>query len=212
GGRGAAGNIKSVRLRSALVIVEVALSLVVLVGAGLLIKSFNRLMGVETGVKSQNLFTAGLTMVEFKDPPRPTNLADPVIARSASFRGFGGAGGASALPRVTARRVTLFAVQGSTNESGALITSYFITASPDYFRALGTRMVEGREFTPRDDAAAAKVVIINRTMARNLFPNESAVGKRLQIVNSEQSNEWREIVGVVGDVRYSGLDDPGAAA
>lgn len=56
------------------------------------------------------------------------------------------------------------------------------------------------------------MVIINRTMARNLFPNESAIGKRLQLVNSEQSNEWREIVGVVADVRYSGLDDPGEAA
>src|SRR5215510_517363 len=212
GGRGAAGNVKSVRLRSALVIVEIALSLVVLVGAGLLIKSFDRLLGVETGFKSQNLFTAGLTLVEFKDPQRRANLASQAIARIAEIPAVDVVSGGSALPPVNAQRVTRFAVQGSTNESGALSTSYFITASPDYFRALGTRMVEGREFTPRDDAAAAKVVIINHTMARNLFPNESAVSKRLQIVNSEQSNEWREIVGVVGDVRYSGLDDPGAAA
>jgi putative ABC transport system permease protein len=212
GGRGAAGNVKSVRLRSALVIIEVALSLVVLVGAGLLIKSFNRLLGVETGFTSRNLFTAGLTLVEFKDPQRRANLASQVIARIAEIPGVEVVSGGSALPPVNAQRATRFAVQGSTNESGALRTSYFITASPDYFRALGTPMVEGRDFTPRDDDAAAKVVIINHTMARNLFPNESAVGKRLQIVNSEYSNEWREIVGVVGDVRYSGLDDPGAAA
>jgi len=93
-----------------------------------------------------------------------------------------------------------------------LRSAYFIGASPGYFRALGAPLAEGRDFTPRDDAAAAKVAIINRTMARNLFPNESAIGKRLQLVNSEQSNEWREIVGVVADVRYSGLDDPGEAA
>jgi putative ABC transport system permease protein len=73
-------------------------------------------------------------------------------------------------------------------------------------------MTEGRDFTPLDTEASHKVVVINRTMARALFPNESAVGKRLQLVNSEYSNEWREIVGVVGDVRYSGLDDPGEAA
>jgi predicted permease len=97
------------------------------------------------------------------------------------------------------------------NESG-LRTSYFITVCPDYFRALGTRVSEGRDFTPRDMDASHKVVIINHTMARALFPNESAIGKRLQIVNSEHTNEWREIVGVVGDVRYSGLDDTGEAA
>src|SRR5262249_55664289 len=83
---------------------------------------------------------------------------------------------------------------------------------PDYLRALGTPVLEGRSFADRDDVAAAKVLLINRNLARALFPNESAVGKRLQLVNSEQSNEWREIVGVVGDVRYSGLDDAGADA
>jgi putative ABC transport system permease protein len=115
------------------------------------------------------------------------------------------------LPPINAQRATRFAVQGSSNDGGGRNTSYFVTVSPDYFRALGTRLYEGRDFTPRDDGAAAKVVIINRDMARDLFPNESVIGKRLQIVNSEYSDEWREIVGVVGDVRYSGLDDSGAA-
>ena len=211
GGRGA-GNLSRSGLRSALVIAEVALSLVVLVGAGLLIKSFNRLLGVEAGFTAENLFTAGLTMVEFKDPQRRADLASQVIARIAEIPGVVAVSGGSALPPVNAQRATRFAVQGSTNESGALRTSYFVTVSPGYFRALGTRMVEGRDFTPRDNEAAAKVVVINYTMARNLFPNESAIGKRLQIVNSEYSDEWREIVGVVGDVRYSGLDDPGSAA
>ncbi len=68
-------------------------------------------------------------------------------------------------------------------------------------------MVEGRDFTDRDDGGAAKVLIINRSLARGLFPSESAVGKRLQLVNSELSNEWREIVGVVGDLRHSGMDN-----
>ncbi len=212
GGRGAAGNVKTVRLRAALVVAEVALSLVVLVGAGLLIKSFNRLLGVETGFTAENLFTASLTMVEFKDPQRRANLVSEVIARIAEIPGVQVVSGGSALPPVNAQRATRFAVQGLPNDGSGLRTSYFVTVSPDYFRTLGTRMAEGRDFTPRDDGAAAKIVIINQTMARNLFPSESAVGKRMQIVNSEYSNEWREIVGVVGDIRYSGLDDPGAAA
>jgi len=212
GGRGATGNVKSVRLRAALVVVEVALSLVVLVGAGLLIKSFNRLLGVETGFTAENLITFNLTLVEFKDPQRRVNLASEVITRIAEIPGVQVVSGGSALPPVTAQRATRFAVQGLPNDSSGLRTSYFIAVSPDYFRTLGTLMAEGRDFTPRDTDAAPKVVIINRTMAGALFPNESAIGKRLQLINSELSNEWREIVGVVGDVRYSGLDDPGAAA
>jgi putative ABC transport system permease protein len=212
GGRGAAGKVKSSRLRAALVMAEVALSLMVLVGAGLLIKSFNRLLSVETGFTAENMLTANLTLVEFKDPSRRANLASEVIARIATLPGVQVVSGGSALPPITAQRATRFAVQGAPNDSGGLRTSYFIAVSPDYFRALGTEMAEGRDFTPRDDEAAPEVVIINRTMARNLFPNESALGKRLQIVNSEYSNEWREIVGVVGDVRYSGLDDTGEAA
>jgi len=212
GGRGAAGNVSRSRLRAALVVVEVALSVVVLVGAGLLIKSFNRLLGVDTGFTAENLLTASLPMVEYKDPQRRAKLAGEVIARIAEIPGVRVVSGGSALPPVNAQRATRFAVQGLPTDDGGLRTSYFVTVSPDYFRALGAPMSEGRDFTLRDDDAAAKVVIINRTMARNLFPNETAVGKRLQIVNSEYSNEWREIVGVVGDVRYSGLDDPGAAA
>jgi putative ABC transport system permease protein len=208
GGRGAAGNVKGTRLRSALVVAEVALSLVVLIGAGLLIKSFNRLLDVEAGFTARNLLTLNLTMVEFKDPQRRANLIRDVIGRISQIPGVQVTGGASALPPLTAQRATRFAAQGSPNDGGGLRAAYFIATSPDYFRALGTPLAEGRAFTDRDDGKAAKVLIINSNLARELFPNESAVGKRLQLVNSEQSNEWREIVGVVGDVRYSGLDDP----
>jgi putative ABC transport system permease protein len=212
GGRGAAGNVKGRRLRAALVVAEVALSLMVLVGAGLLIKSFNRLLNVETGFRAENLLTANLPMVEFRDPQRRANLVSEVMARIAEIPGVQTVSGGSALPPINAQRATRFAVQGLADDDDGLRTSYFVTVSTDYFRALGTQMAEGRDFTLRDDDASAKVVIINRTMARRLFPNESAVGKRLQLVNSELSNEWREIVGVVGDVRYSGLDDTGEAA
>jgi putative ABC transport system permease protein len=211
GGRGAAGNVKSNRLRATLVGVEVALSVVVLIGAGLLIKSLNRLLNVESGFRAENLLTANLPLVEFKDPQRRASLVSEVTARVAAIPGVQVVSGGSALPPINAQRATRFAVQGLSNESG-LRTSYFITVCPDYFRALGTRVSEGREFTPRDLDASHKVVIINHTMARALYPNESAIGKRLQIVNSEHTNEWREIVGVVGDVRYSGLEDTGEAA
>jgi putative ABC transport system permease protein len=212
GGRGAAGSVKGQRLRGALVIAEVALSLVTLIGAGLLIKSFNRLLSVDAGFTAENLLTVNLTLVEFKDPQRRANFNREVIDRISQIPGVQSVGGGSALPPVTAQRATRFAVQGASTDSAGLRTAYFVAATPDYLRALGTPLLEGRAFTERDSDAAAKVLLISRNLARGLFPNESAVGKRLQLVNSEQSNEWREVVGVVGDVRYSGLDDAGADA
>lgn len=212
GGQGSVGHIKGQRLRGALVVTEIALSLIVLVGAGLLLKSFTRLLGVETGYKAENLLTVNLPMVEHSDPEQRTQLTREVLARIAQLPGVQIASGGSAQPPINAQRVTRFAVQGLENDSEALRSAYFIAVSPDYFRALGNQQAEGRDFTERDDTKSARVVIINQTLARNLFPNESAVGKRLQLVNSDQSNEWREIVGVVGDIRYSGLDDPGEAA
>jgi putative ABC transport system permease protein len=205
GGRGSAGNVKSARLRSALVVAEVALSLVALIGAGLLIKSFNRLLSVDAGFTADNLLTANLPLAEFKDPQLRANLTRDVIARVSQIPGVQAAGGGTALPPVNAQRVTRFTTQGAPNDGGGLQDAWFVAASPDYFRALGASIVEGRAFTDRDDGAAAKVVIISRGLARYRFPNESAVGKRLQLVNSELSNEWREIVGVVSDVRNNGL-------
>src|SRR6266508_642405 len=207
GGRGSAGNVKSARLRSALVVAEVALSLVALIGAGLLIKSFNRLLSVDAGFTADNLLTVTLPLGEFKDPQLRANLTRDVIARVSQIPGVQAAGGGTALPPINGQRVTRFAAQGTPNpnDGGGLWDAGFVAASPDYFRALGTPLMEGRTFTDRDDGGAAKVLIISRNLARGLFPNESAVGKRLQLVNSELSNEWREIVGVVGDLQHSGL-------
>src|SRR6266540_1143228 len=176
-------------------------------GAGLLIKSFNRLLSVDAGFTADNLLTVTLPLGEFKDPQLRANLTRDVIARVSQIPGVQAAGGGTALPPINGQRVTRFAAQGTPNpnDGGGLWDAWFVAASPDYFRALGTPLIEGRTFTDRDDGGAAKVLIISRNLARGLFPNESAVGKRLQLVNSELSNEWREIVGVVGDLQHSGL-------
>ncbi len=120
GGRGSAGNVKSARLRSALVVAEVALSLVALIGAGLLIKSFNRLLNVDTGFTSENLLTLNLSLVEFKDPQLRANLAREVIARVSRIPGVQIVSGGTALPPINAQRVTRFAAQGAPNDGGGL--------------------------------------------------------------------------------------------
>ncbi|HZS05943.1 MAG TPA: ABC transporter permease [Blastocatellia bacterium] len=212
GGRGAFGSVRGRRLRGALVVAEVALSLVVLIGAGLLIRSFTRLLEVERGFVTDNLLTLNVGLVDYKDPQRRAAISHDLVDRIARVPGVEAVGAGTGLPPVTPQRGTRFAVEGLPNDNADERSSYFIAVSPDYFRALGTPLVEGRAFNERDAAGAAKVVIINRALARRLFPNESAIGKRLQLVNPDQSNDWRDIVGVVGDVRYSGLDDPGEAA
>jgi putative ABC transport system permease protein len=82
-------------------------------------------------------------------------------------------------------------------------TSYY-SITPDYFRAMGIRLVRGRVFTPQDDARAPRVAIINETMARQFFPNEDPIGKRINITNGPDT--WREIVGIVGDIKQYGVD------
>ncbi len=211
-GRGTSGSIKGRRVRGALVVAEVALSLVVLVGAGLLIKSFTRLLQVERGFVAENLLTSNVGLVQYKEPQRRAAVAREVIERIEQIPGIEAVGGGTGLPPVTPQRGTRFVVQGLPSDNTDERSGYFIAISPDFFRALGTPLVDGRAFNSRDDADAAKVVVINRALARRLFSNESAVGRRMQLINPEQSNDWREIVGVVGDVRYSGLDDPGDAA
>ncbi|HEV7500510.1 MAG TPA: FtsX-like permease family protein, partial [Vicinamibacteria bacterium] len=90
--------------------------------------------------------------------------------------------------------------------------AYFIAVTPDYFRALGARVREGRAFAERDGAGTAEVVILNRSLARRLYGGASAIGRRVRLVSPDEGAGWRTVVGVVDDVRYSGLDDPGEAA
>ncbi|HWO02380.1 MAG TPA: FtsX-like permease family protein, partial [Blastocatellia bacterium] len=211
GGRGIGGSVLGRRLRGALVVGEIALSLVVLVGAGLLVKSFSRLLNADAGFISDNLLTMNIELFHFKEPERRAALQREVIARLQQIPGIETVGGASGLPPVTPQRGTSFAVEGQDTATSEENTAYFIGASPDYFRALGTPLIQGRDFDEHDSAGAAKVVIINKTLAGHLFPNEDPIGKRFKLINPEESDEWRSIVGVVGDVKYSGLDDPGEA-
>lgn len=211
GGRGIGGGAWGRRLRGALVVGEIAVSLIVLVGAGLLVKSFSRLMNADAGFVADNVLTMNIEMVRFKDPQRRAALQREVVAQIQKLPGVEAVGAGSALPPVTAQRVTRFAAEGQENSTSQPETAYFIGASPDYFLALGTPLIQGRAFDERDSNDAPKVVIINKTLARRLFPNQDPIGRRFKLINPEQSDEWRSIVGVVGDVKYSGLDGPGEA-
>jgi putative ABC transport system permease protein len=209
GGRALGGSAWGTRMRNSLVVAEIALSLIVLIGAGLLIKSFNRLLSANPGFVADNLLTFNLELFRYKDVSRRAPVLQDALARIEEIPGVIAAGGSTGLAPVTAQRGTRFAVDGLDLSQAGASGAYFIAITPNYFRALGTPLIEGRAFDERDNERGPKVVVINQVLARNLFPDDEAIGKHLKLINPDQSDDWRTIVGIVGDVKYQGLDDPG---
>jgi putative ABC transport system permease protein len=205
-GRGLAGSARGRRLRRAIVVIETALAVIVLVGAGLLVRSFVALAGRDAGFSPRNLVTFGVQFVALPDAAARAEAGSRLIERLTETPGLEAAGAATGFPPVTPQRGIRFAVEGRTlngGEDGA----YFIAATPGYFATLGTPILQGRAIDARDTGAAAPVAVINRTLAAQLFPGQDAIGRRLKLLNPEQSPAWRTIVGVVGDIRYRGLDE-----
>jgi predicted permease len=189
------------------VVAQVGIAVVVLAGGLLLTHSLVRLLSVDTGVVPDRLLTFNVQLIHEPTPGARATRAAAVLERIAALPGVQAVGGATGLAPITAQRGTTFEVEGQLdspiNDRGA----YFIAASPAYFRALGTRVVAGREFASGDGPEAPPVVVVSETLARRFFPGGSAVGRRLRLVNPDYSADWRTIVGVVRDVRYQGLDD-----
>ena len=206
GGRTSSSGASGHKLRDGLVVSEIAFSVVVLVAAGLLVKSLDRLMHVETGFVSEHLLSVPVLLVNVEQSQRPEVLRQ-VVDRVAALPGITAVGSGSGLPPITAQRGTRFEVQSADNSNPDQRFAYFLGITPDYFRALGTIVLQGRAFSERDDASAAKVVIVNREMAQRLFPGQDALGRQIRLINPDQSPEWRTIVGIAQKVRYSGLQD-----
>jgi putative ABC transport system permease protein len=206
-----AGSVRSrrgggLRALPALMIAELSLALVLLIGAGLMIKSFLRLMAVPKGFNPDGVLTLNLSPSINSyplDSPRRSFYFQEALARVQALPGVQSAGLTGFLP-LTAPAVSLKrdrVIEGRPRfrrGTGPLIALNHVT--PDYFQTVGIQMRAGRPFTANDGKAAPRVAIINETVARRLFPNEDPIGHRL-LVESPAT-----IVGVVGDTRHSGLD------
>jgi putative ABC transport system permease protein len=204
GSRGLTGTSRGRGLRAGIVVCEIALAVIVVVGAGLLVRSFTALTSRDLGFETQNLVTFNVQLITLDSPRARADAAARLLARIAALPGVEAAGAATGFPPVTAQRGTRFEIDGrqlTPDESGAL----FIAATPRYFAALRTPVLRGRVFENTDTAGSQPVVIVNRTLAETLFAGQDPVGRRLRLVNPEQTSEWRTIVGVVGDVQYQGL-------
>jgi putative ABC transport system permease protein len=194
------------RLRSALVVIEVTLALMLLGGAGLLARSFMQLAHVDPGFIPENatLLQLSLPQKKYALPEQQTAFANALLERVKNLPGVQSAGLTHSMPLVS-DYVLGFNIEGrpAIDPSDLPNTNYY-AVTPDYFRAMGIRLVRGRIFSAQDDAKAPRVAIINETLARQHFPNEDPIGKRINITNGPDT--WREIVGIVGDIKQYGVD------
>ena len=196
------------RTRKLLVIAEVALSIVLLAGAGLMLNSFLRLKRVTPGFAPERILTTEISLpsARYKEPAQINTFYEQLIARVLNIPGVEAAGVGMSLPPNLLSISDTFTIEGAPPSKGEP-SSPVIIVSSGYFEALGIPLLAGRNFAEMDRADKPRVVIINETFARRYFPHESPLGKRMKIGGPERpKNPWMEIVGVVGDVKYAGLD------
>jgi putative ABC transport system permease protein len=198
-GRGSAGGRRRNRLRSALVVAQVALSMVLLVGAGLLIHSFVRLRQVDGGFDAHNVLTMKIALPPARYPqgPRMAAFYDQAVKRVAAMPGVQSAAVCSALP-VRPVRFSPVLVEGQAEVPLAARPLMAIQmVSPAYFRTLRVALRQGREFTERDDVEAPLVAVVNRTLVRRFWPHQNPIGKHLLLGRMTKPTE---VVGVAADV------------
>ncbi|MGH9852315.1 MAG: ABC transporter permease [Blastocatellia bacterium] len=209
GGRSGVGSVGGSRLRGALVVGEIALSLVLLTGAGLMIKSFYRLTSVDPGFQPDKTLTMRMQLSgeKYGNPVKRRAFYDQMLQQVQSLPGVQQAGVITQLPLTTQGLSFSFSLEGQPPMPSAnLPQAAFRVISQDYFRAMGIPLLGGRSFTPQDTADAQAVIVINRTMAERFWSGQEALGKRFKIGSSDSQNPWMVVVGVVGDVRQSSLD------
>jgi putative ABC transport system permease protein len=209
GGRSGEGPGKR-RIRSTLVVAEIALSMMLLIGAGLMIRSFAALQKISVGINPDNLVTMHFTLPGSRYGERGpiVSFYQQLLQKVEAIPGVEAAGITISLPPDMLELADSFVVEGRpTSPDQTYPVADLLMVSPRYFRTLGIAVLQGREFTGADKADAPSVIVINQTMARQFFPGEDPIGKRVR-QNANSRNPWREIVGVVDDVKYSGIDVP----
>jgi putative ABC transport system permease protein len=204
-GKGVPGAARGGRLRGALVISEMALALILLIGSGLLIKSFILLQRVDPGFNPSHLVTLRviLNKTPYPDMPQVLNFYSQLLDRVKALPGVQSAATISTLPLSANATDTSFLIEGQPQPPpNQQPVAWYNSVSPDYFRAMELPIIRGRSFTERDNEKSPLVVIISETMARRYWPNEDPLGRRI----GRGPDRWREIVGIVKDVKHFGLD------
>jgi putative ABC transport system permease protein len=208
----AGGSRGRLRARGLLVSAEVALALVLLAGAGLLVKSLRTLLGEDPGFRPERVLTAdvGLPSSIYSDTTRIAGFFDQLLPTLRAIPGVESAGMIDQVPLGSGGSSSGFMVDGGEDVVGN--TDYRLVDST-YFRTLGIPLVRGRGFTPADRAGAPHAVVVNQAMAAQFWPDGSAIGRRIRFPGmDDHASEWLTVVGIVGDVRDEGLEAPATPA
>jgi putative ABC transport system permease protein len=211
GGRGLADSLHRSHMRSFLVVFDVAVAVVLLVGAGLLIQSFWHLQRVDPGFNPHRILTFKIDLPYTRyEGVHQTQFFQQAVMRLNRLPGVRSASLVLPLPLDGDEIDTSFDIEGRHAARADQPRTNYSWTEPGYFRTLGIPLLRGRDFTERDDLKAAPVVIINETLARNFFPGRDPIGLRIKpgISNGYKESPMREIVGVVGDVKLNGLTAP----
>jgi putative ABC transport system permease protein len=208
GARGGVGSGR--RLRGAFVVSQVALALVLLVGAGLLIQTLNRLRGQYSELRPESVLTLRTPLAEnrYREPSRRAAFYEQVLARVKSLPGVEAAGYTTAVPLTRKGGANGLSLEGRDNGPQSNWNANHRQVTPDFFRAMGQTLREGRAFDERDDEGAPSVAAVNEAMAERFWPGESAIGKRFKVGSPDSPEPWMTIVAVVADVRQMGADAP----
>ncbi len=206
-GRASAGSMRE-GTRKALLIVEVSLAIILLAGAGLLIRSMVHLLNVDMGFNSENLLTMRFNLVGEKYNSQTNRVFyDECLARVNTLPGVQSAALTNSLPIEGSYWDSVFSVADQPAPSRAeLPGTDCVQVSANYFETMGLRLLKGRLFTSADSANSLPVVVINETLARRLWAGGDPIGKRIKLGFPEYPSPWREVIGVVNDVKLNGVE------
>ena len=217
GGRTSSAGIRHNRLRSGLVIAETALGVMLLIGAGLLLRSFERLSHTDLGFNPQHLVTASFDLSDTRyNPDQQDRFVTELLKRVRALPGVTGAAGSLPLPlNDDGWSVSFNLIDHPVPEESEPSAGFYVVV-PGFFEAMQIPLLSGRTFDERDQRNSAPVMMITQEFARKFFPNENPIGRRIKIGAGEgparEKYKTREVVGVVGDIRKSNLRSAPAAA
>jgi putative ABC transport system permease protein len=206
GSRGAAAFRRS-RLRSVLVVAEVALSLVLLAGAGLLLRSFVKLRNVPLGFNPDHLLTMSVALPEtkYQTKVQVQSFYSDLIERTQALAGVKSAAVATGLPLMGQWDIVITPENRVDNGEKSLTTAFFAGVTPSFHRTLGISLLKGRRFTDADDERGPAVAIVNESMARRYWPNQEVLGKRFKWGPADSKRSWITVVGVVANLKENSL-------
>jgi len=207
-GRGTTGGSSHQRLRGALIVVETTFGIMLLVGAGLLLRSFQRLLSVDPGMDPRSVLTLTFDLPEKKyGEQQQVDFYRQLLERTGTLPGVVSAAAVTPLPLSGNNAMISFQIQGREVPKSETPSADIKVVSPGYFRTLSIPLISGRDFNDHDDAKSPGVVIVNQEFARRYFPNENPIGKRITPgATNHGEPQPREIVGVVGNVKGRRLD------